>query len=95
MTSMNLCLRLAGLSLANSLFGLALLLPSAALAQTPAPAKTTPAPATQAPTPAPPGSLAAVPQTTNSGQGSNGQTDGNFTIRTNVNEVNLIFTVTD
>ena len=25
----------------------------------------------------------------------NGQNDGNFTIRTNVNEVNLIFTVTD
>jgi len=95
MTSMNLCLRLAGLSLANSLFGLALLLPSAALAQTPAPAKTTPAPATETPTPAPPNSLAAVPQATNNGQAGNGQTDGNFTIRTNVNEVNLIFTVTD
>jgi Ca-activated chloride channel homolog len=95
MTSMNSCLRLAGLSLAISLLGLALLSHFAALAQTPAPAKTTPAPATPTPTPAPPGSLAAVPQTTSSGQGSNGQTDGNFTIRTNVNEVNLIFTVTD
>jgi Ca-activated chloride channel family protein len=95
MTSMNLCLRLAGLSLANALLGFALLSPSAVLAQTPAPAKTPPAPTTPAPAPAPPGSLAAVPQAANSGQGSNAQTDGNFTIRTNVNEVNLIFTVTD
>jgi Ca-activated chloride channel homolog len=95
MTSMNLCLRLAGLSLANALLGFALLSPSAVLAQTPAPAKTPPAPATPVPAPAPPGSLAAVPQAANSGQGSSAQTDGNFTIRTNVNEVNLIFTVTD
>ncbi len=103
MTSMNSCLRLAGLSLAISLLGLVLLSHFVALAQTPAPAKTTPAaptstpaPATPAPaTPAPAGSLAAVPQASNNGQGSNGQTDGNFTIRTNVNEVNLIFTVTD
>src|SRR5271156_5164032 len=95
MTSMNSCLRLAGLSLAISLLGLAQLSHFAARAQTPAPAKTTPAPVTPTPAPAPPGSLAAVPQATNSGQGSNGQNDGNFTIRTNVNEVNLIFTVTD
>jgi Ca-activated chloride channel homolog len=93
MTSKNSCLRLAGLSLAISLLGFALLSPSVVLAQTPAPAKPTPAPATPNPapaTPAPLGSLAAVPQASN-----NGQTDGNFTIRTNVNEVNLIFTVTD
>jgi Ca-activated chloride channel homolog len=95
MTSMNSCLRLAGLSLAISLLGVALLSHFAALAQTPAPATTTPAQATPTPAPAPPGSLAAVPQSANSGQGSNGQNDGNFTIRTNVNEVNLIFTVTD
>ena len=95
---MNSCLRLAGLSLAVPLLGFALSSHFAALAQTPAPAKPTPAPATQntAPvTPGPAGSLAAVPQATNDGQGSNGQADGNFTIRTNVNEVNLIFTVTD
>ncbi len=30
-----------------------------------------------------------------SGQNATGQNDGNFTIQTNVNEVNLIFTVTD
>jgi Ca-activated chloride channel family protein len=98
MTSTNSRLRLAGPSLAISLLGLALLSSSVVVAQTPAPATPAPAPAAQNPaaaTPAPPGSLAAVPQTTNSGQGSNGQTDGNFTIRTNVNEVNLIFTVTD
>jgi VWFA-related protein len=40
--------------------------------------------------PAPAGSLASVPQAPNGGKD-----DGNFTIRTNVNEVNLIFTVTD
>ena len=52
--------------------------------------------ATTAPaTPNVPGALSAVPQAANGGQNSNGQTDGNFTIRTNVNEVNLIFTVTD
>ena len=41
-----------------------------------------------------PGSLGAVPQTPPA-PAANGQEDGNFTIRTNVNEVNLIFTVTD
>ncbi len=45
--------------------------------------------------PAPAGSLASVPQAPNGGQVANGKDDGNFTIRTNVNEVNLIFTVTD
>ncbi len=40
--------------------------------------------------PAPAGSLASVPQAPNGGSA-----DGSFTIRTNVNEVNLIFTVTD
>jgi Ca-activated chloride channel homolog len=80
MTSMNFRLRVAG-----RLFGLALLFTPAALAQTPAAGPT--APPAQ---PAPAGALSSVPQTT-----SNGQADGNFTIRTNVNEVNLIFTVTD
>jgi Ca-activated chloride channel family protein len=84
MTVMNSCLRLAA-----TVLGLALLVTLAVRAQTPAPA----APAKpQAPVP---GTLSAVPQAPNSGQGGNGQTDGNFTIKTNVNEVNLIFTVTD
>jgi Ca-activated chloride channel homolog len=94
MTSMNFCLRQAGSVLANSLLGFALLSPSA-LAQTPAAAPTT--------SPAHPGTVPqvaptapnTVPQVANPGQSSNGQNDGNFTIRTNVNEVNLIFTVTD
>ena len=93
--------------LASRLFGLALLLSAVAVTLNPnsvaqpqqaasgstggaAPAQTK-APAT----PNVPGTLSAVPQAANSGQNSNGQTDGNFTIRTNVNEVNLIFTVTD
>jgi Ca-activated chloride channel homolog len=101
MTLMNSCLRLAATAL-----GLALLVTPLALVlnPNPAPAQQTspssPASAQTAPTAAPPkadppvpGSLSAVPQATNSGQ--NGQADGNFTIRTNVNEVNLIFTVTD
>jgi len=77
MTSTNSRLRLAG-----RLFGLALLLAPATLAQTPAPAPAAPA--------SKPGALNSVPQTS-----TNAQSDGNFTIRTNVNEVNLIFTVTD
>ena len=40
-----------------------------------------------------PGTLSAVPQAPN-GQAGDAQ-NGNFTIKTNVNEVNLIFTVTD
>src|SRR5258708_3605909 len=88
MISMNGCLRPAGSLLANAFLSLVLLSPYAALAQTPA---TAPPPAT----PAPSGSLGSIPQATNSGQTTSGQNDGNFTIRTNVNEVNLIFTVTD
>ena len=80
MISMNSCLRLAG-----RLFGLALLLTPAAMAQSPASAPPPP--------PAAPGALGSVPQA--SSTSSNGQNDGQFTIRTNVNEVNLIFTVTD
>jgi VWFA-related protein len=62
--------------------------PSAAPAQTPAPASSSPTPATQQPAaqPAPPSGAApaADPDTANAP-----------TIRVNVNEVNLIFTVTD
>jgi Ca-activated chloride channel homolog len=63
--------------------------PTTKAAGPPAPASQTPQdPATA------PGSLSTVPQTTTGDQ--NGKPDdGNFTIRTNVNEVNLIFTVTD
>ena len=55
-------------------------------AQQPAPstAPTTPAASANQPSPEP-----------QSAGGEQGQNDGNFTIRTNVNEVNLIFTVTD
>jgi Ca-activated chloride channel family protein len=42
-----------------------------------------------------PGSSSAAPQAPAQPQDANGQNDGNFTIKTNVNEVNLIFTVTD
>ncbi len=87
MTPMIGCLRPAGSRLAKCVFSLALLSPFAAHAQTPAAAP--PPPPTQ------PGALGSVPQVTNSGQTSNGQNDGSFTIKTNVNEVNLIFTVTD
>jgi Ca-activated chloride channel homolog len=68
--------------------------PSGNAATHPVQASAPPAPPETEPAP-PPGSLGAVPQATNSAQGGNGQNDGNFTIRTNVNEVNLIFTVTD
>jgi VWFA-related protein len=87
---MNDCLRPAGSLLANCLLSLVLLSPFAALAQTPAAAPPPPPPP-----PTKPGALGSVPQATSSGQTTNGQNDGNFTIRTNVNEVNLIFTVTD
>jgi VWFA-related protein len=66
---------------ATALLGLALLA-TPAFAQTAPPA---PPDADQAPVP---GALGAVPP-------AGGQGDGNFTIKTNVNEVNLIFTVTD
>ncbi len=77
---------------------------TAAFAQTAPPATPpkTAAPTTATPTPAPPnndqapvpGTLSAVPQAPN-GQAGDAQNNGNFTIKTNVNEVNLIFTVTD
>jgi Ca-activated chloride channel homolog len=109
MIPLNFCLRLAASRLANCsvrarALGLALLLISAnyALSQTSAPAQLPPAvpsskaaappvqaPASGKPSPAP---LTAVP---GGGQNTDGQSNGNFTIRTNVNEVNLIFTVTD
>ena len=97
MTSKNVCQRLSAKLIAN-----ALLLPllavaltvGAASAQTQPPttkASGPPVPASQVDNQTPvPGTLSAIPQA-----GGNGQTDGNFTIRTNVNEVNLIFTVTD
>jgi Ca-activated chloride channel homolog len=85
MIAKTFCLRLTGLALLST---------AVALAQT------TPAPATSAPQqgPAPAGSLAAVPQAPANPPANapaDGQNDGQFTIRTNVNEVNLIFTVTD
>jgi VWFA-related protein len=101
---MNSCLHLAA-----TVLGLALLVTPAALvlvsdsapseAQQATPGSSTALQPAQTPAlpskaePPVPGNLGTVPQATNSGQ--NGQTDGNFTIRTNVNEVNLIFTVTD
>jgi Ca-activated chloride channel family protein len=87
--------------LAASALGLALLGTTVAFAQTapppsnpatPNPAPTTPAPANNDQAPVP-GTLSAVPQAP-AGQGADAQ-NGNFTIKTNVNEVNLIFTVTD
>ncbi len=93
MTKMKACWRLPA-----SALGLALLGTSVAFAQTAPPAKPNPAPANPAPASndqAPvPGSLSAVPQAPG-GQGGDAQNNGNFTIKTNVNEVNLIFTVTD
>ncbi|HET6220467.1 MAG TPA: VWA domain-containing protein [Acidobacteriaceae bacterium] len=94
MISMNGCLRPAGSLLANAFLSLVLLSPSAAFAQTPASAPPPAAPAAPA-TPAPSGALGSVPQATNSGQTTSGQNNGSYTITTNVNEVNLIFTVTD
>ncbi len=47
------------------------------------------------PPPTAPGALGSVPQATSTGQTVMDKTTDNFTIRTNVNEVNLIFTVTD
>src|SRR6202041_714415 len=86
MTSMNFCLRQAGSVLANSVLGYALLSSSAAFGQTPAVAPTTPpAPPSTAPQ-ATPAAPVTAPQVANPGQSTNGQNDGNFTIRTNVNE---------
>jgi Ca-activated chloride channel homolog len=99
--------RFGGRTRAARVLGLALLfIPGGhALNQNSAPAQQQPAaPASNAGTPAAqspaagkptPGALGAVPQAPKSGQSATGQNDGNFTIRTNVNEVNLIFTVTD
>jgi Ca-activated chloride channel family protein len=83
MTKMKACRRLAA-----SVLGSVLLVAPAALAQTAPPA---PPDDNQAPVP---GKLSTVPQAP-SGQNSDAQNNGNFTIKTNVNEVNLIFTVTD
>jgi Ca-activated chloride channel family protein len=97
MTKMKACWRSAA-----SVLGFVLLVTPAALVQTapPAPPNKNQAPVNQAPVnqapvnQAPvPGTLSAVPQAP-SGQSSDAQ-NGNFTIKTNVNEVNLIFTVTD
>jgi VWFA-related protein len=82
--------------LATTLLGLALLV-TPALAQT-AP---TPAPKSPAPTapPAPPDTEQPAPSNAPGALGNvpaaDQQDDGNFTIKQNVNEVNLIFTVTD
>ena len=59
----------------------------------PKPSRSNPGPASNDQAPVP-GTLSAVPQAP-SGQSSDAQNNGNFTIKTNVNEVNLIFTVTD
>jgi len=84
MIAMKNCLRLAGLTL---------LLTAAAVPQTPAskPAGATGSAAQQSsPPPSPQPSTLPATQPP-----ANGQNDDNFTIKTNVNEVNLIFTVTD
>jgi Ca-activated chloride channel homolog len=83
MTKMKACWRLPA-----SVLGFVLLVTPAVVSQTAPPA---PPDNEQAPVP---GSLGAVPQAP-SGQSSDAQNNGNFTIKTNVNEVNLIFTVTD
>src|SRR3984957_9300124 len=92
MASVNDCLRRAG-----RVLGLVVLLTSAVAAQTPAAAPASPptAPTPGSVPPATASGQSSTPQAQNNGQSSNGQNDGNFTIRTNVNEVNLIFTVTD
>jgi Ca-activated chloride channel homolog len=99
MTSKNVCLRASVIANALLFTLLAVALTVAASAQTQQPttkASGPPVPASQVTDQAPvPGSLSAVPQAGGGQQTTNGQNDGNFTIRTNVNEVNLIFTVTD
>jgi Ca-activated chloride channel family protein len=91
MTSMNDCLRRV-----SRVLGLALLFTSAVVAQTPAAVPASPAktPAGSVPQASASGQSSA-PQAANTGQSGNGQSDGTFTLQTNVNEVNLIFTVTD
>jgi Ca-activated chloride channel family protein len=80
------CLRLAGL---------ALVLTAAAVSQTTPPA-TAPGAAPPAVPPAAPPKTSPQPSPQSStSPATNAQTDDNFTIKTNVNEVNLIFTVTD
>jgi Ca-activated chloride channel family protein len=73
------------------LAGLLLLLTGAAASQAPAP----PPAATTTPAPAPPQGGAQQGNLPPAQPTANGQNDDNFTIKTNVNEVNLIFTVTD
>jgi Ca-activated chloride channel family protein len=78
-----------------AVLGLALLIAGAQAQQTPS---SRPAPAAASGVDVPvPGSQGTAPQTQQAAPAANanGQNDGNFTIRTNVNEVNLIFTVTD
>ena len=82
--------------LATTLLGLALLV-TPALAQTaPTPAPQSPAPSAQ---PAPPDTEQPAPSNAPGALGNvpsgDQQSDSNFTIKQNVNEVNLIFTVTD
>ena len=100
MTKMKACWRLAASALGLALLGITVAFaqtaPPAAAPSTPAssnPAPPSPAPANNDQAPVP-GTLSAVPQAS-SGQGGDDQNNGNFTIKTNVNEVNLIFTVTD
>ena len=91
-------LKLMLAALALSLPAALALQPPAAIAQTVAP-PARPSQASAPPAPddseAPAGSLAAVPQAPKPTATPVAGQDGNFTIRTNVNEVNLIFTVTD
>jgi hypothetical protein len=100
MTKMKACWRLAASALGLALLGITVAFaqtaPPAAAPSKPAssnPAPPSPAPANNDQAPVP-GTLSAVPQAS-SGQGGDDQNNGNFTIKTNVNEVNLIFTVTD
>ncbi len=93
-------LRLRGCS--SALLGLLLLVTAAQAQQkptsssAPAPADQNAAPSAQTGVEVPvPGKQTAVPQAAANGQAAKAQDDGQFTIRTNVNEVNLIFTVTD
>src|SRR6202453_592708 len=94
MTKMKACWRLAASALGVALLGTPPpFAQTAAPAASPKPASPPPAPANNDQAPVP-GTLSAVPQAT-SGQSGDAQNNGNFTIKTNVNEVNLIFTVTD
>ena len=92
MTSMNDCLRQAG-----RVLGLALLFTSAVVAQTPAAAPPSPAKYSRLRSAQFRRPVVRVlhPGPSNMGQSGNGQSDGTFTLQTNVNEVNSILTVTD